>query len=76
MLPSGRVRLAAAGMVEQHQGEQPLHLGVVHQGGQLPGQANRLGREIDVAGVALVEDEVQHPHHRAHVARTIDTAPG
>ena len=59
---------AAAGVVEQHQGEQPVDLGVVHQGSQLPGQSDRLGREIDVAGVALVEDEVQHPHHRAHVA--------
>ena len=62
-------------MVEEHQGEQPVDLGVVDQGSQLPGQSDRLGREIDVAGVALVEDEVQHPHHRAHVAGTIDTGP-
>jgi hypothetical protein len=62
-------------MVQQHQGEQPVDLGVVHQGSQLPGQSDRLGREIDVAGIALVEDEVQHPHHRAHVAGTIDTGP-
>ena len=63
---------AAAGMVEEHQGEQPVDLGLVHQGSQLPRQSDRLGREVDVAGVALVEDEVQHPHHRAHVAGTID----
>ena len=61
--------------MQQHQGEQPVDLGVVHQGRQLPGQPDRLGREVDVAGVALVEDEVQHPHHRAHVAGTIDTGP-
>ena len=66
---------AAADMVEEHQGEQPVDLGVVHQGSQPPGQPDGLGREIDVAGIALVEDEVQHPHHRAHVAGTIDTSP-
>ena len=49
-----------------------MDLGVVHQDRELPGQSDRLGREIDVAGVALVEDEVQHPHHRADVAGTID----
>ena len=47
-----------------------MDLGVVDQGSQLPGQPDRLGREIDVAGIALVEDEVQHPHHRTHVAGT------
>ena len=65
---------AAPCLVEEHQGEQPLDLGVVHQGSQLPGQSDRLGREIDVAGVALVEDEVQHPHHGAQVAAAFDTA--
>ena len=63
---------AAAGMVQEHQGEQAVDLGVVGQGSQLPGQTDRLGRQIDVAGVALVEDEVQHPHHRAHVAGPVD----
>ena len=62
-------------MMEEHQGEQPVDLGVVHQDGQLPGQSDRLGREIDVAGISLVEDEVQHPHHGAHVAGTIETGP-
>ena len=50
-----------------------MDLGVVDQGSQLPGQTDRLGGEVDVAGIALVEDEVQHPHHRGHVAGTIDT---
>ncbi len=62
-------------MVQEHQREQPVDLGVVHQRSQLPRQSDRLGREIDVAGIALVEDEVQHPHHRAYVAGTIDTGP-
>jgi hypothetical protein len=62
-------------MVQQHQGEQPVDFGVVHHCRQLPGQSDRLGGEIDVARIALVEDEVQHPHHRAHVAGTIDAGP-
>ena len=66
---------AAARVVQQHQCEQPVDLGVVHRRRQLPGQSDRLGREVDVARVALVEDEVQHPHHRAHVAGTIETGP-
>ena len=72
MRPSARVRLRRRGMVQEHQGEQPVDLWFVHQGRQLPGESDRLGREIDVAGIALVEDEVQHPHHRAHIAGTID----
>ncbi len=75
MLPSGRVRLRRRAWWRSIEREQPVDLGVVHQGGKLPGQPDRLGREIDAAGIALVEDEVQHPHHRAHVAGTIDTGP-
>ena len=56
-------------MVEQHQGEQAVDLGVVHQGRQLPGQSDRLGREIDGAGIALVENEVEH-------RITVRTSPG
>ena len=59
--------------MEEHQREETVDLGVVHQGGQLPGQADGLRGEIDIAGVALVEDEVQHPHHGANVAGPIDT---
>ena len=66
---------AAARVVQQHQCEQPVDLGVVHRRRQLPGQPDRLGGQVDVARVALVEDEVQHPHHRAHVAGTIDAGP-
>ena len=66
---------AAARVVQEHEREQPVDLGVVCQDSELPGQPDRLGREIDVAGVALVEDEVQDPHHGAHVAGTIHTGP-
>ena len=45
-----------------------MDLGFVHQGNQLPGEPDRLGSEVDVAGVALVEDQVQHAQHRGDVA--------
>jgi hypothetical protein len=64
---------APPGLVQQHQGEQAVDLGVVHERRQLPGEPDGLGREIDVARISLVEHEVEHSHHRAHVARTIDT---
>ena len=64
-----------ARVVQQHQCEQPVHVGVVRDLSQLPGESDRLGGQIDVARVALVEDEVQHLHHRSHVARTIETGP-
>jgi hypothetical protein len=34
---------------------------VVDRGRELPGEPDGLGREIDVAGVALVEDQIEHP---------------
>ena len=62
-----------AGVGEQHQGQQPGHLAVV---GQQPvdqaGQPDRLGRQLGAvqararrAGVALVEDQVEHVQDRA-----------
>ena len=76
MLPSGRVRLRRARVVQQHQGEQPVDLGIVHQGRELSGEPDRLGREVDVARVALVEDEVEHAHHRARRRRDDRCRPG
>ena len=49
-----------------------MHLGVARRRRQLPGEPDRLGCEIDVAGIALVEDEVQHPHDRPGVAQSIE----
>ena len=63
---------ATAGVVQQHQREQPVGLRVVGRPRELPGEPDRLRREVDVTRVALVEHEVQHPHHRAHVAGTLD----
>ena len=62
----------AAGVVEQHQGEQPRHLGVVDHGRELPGEPDRLGGEVDVAGVALVEDQVEHAQHGGDVAGSVE----
>ena len=66
---------AVARVVQQHQGEQTVDLGVAGQRRQLPGEPDGLGREVDVAGVALVEHEVQHSHHGSHLAGTIETGP-
>ena len=56
------------GVVQQHQRQQPRGLLVVGHRRQLPGEPDRLGRQVDVAGVALVEDQVEHPQHRRQVA--------
>ena len=61
-------------MVEQHEGEQTLDLGEVHQRSELPREPDRLGGEVDVARVALVEDEVEHAHHGARVARVLEAS--
>ena len=66
---------AAASVVQQHQREQTVDLGIIHRRGQLPGEPDRLGGEVDLARVALVEDEVEHPHHRSDVAGTTETGP-
>ena len=59
-------------MVEQHQREQARHLLVVDPGRQLAGEPDRLGGEVDVAGVALVEDQVEHAQHRGDVAGLVE----
>ena len=58
----------AAGVVQQHQREQPGDLGLVAGQRQLPGEADRFGGQVDPAGVALVEDQVQHAQHDRDVA--------
>jgi hypothetical protein len=62
----------APGVVEQHQRQQPRHLLVPGHLRQLPGEPDRLGGQVDIARVALVEHEVQHPHHRADVAGLVE----
>jgi hypothetical protein len=59
------------GVHEKHQGQQPAYLGIVGQPSvQAPGQADRLVGHVDShqggarrGGVALVEDQVQHPEN-------------
>ncbi|CRK51467.1 hypothetical protein RHCRD62_30131 [Rhodococcus sp. RD6.2] len=60
-------------VVEQHECKQPRHLRMVDHGCELTGQADRLGREIDFAGVALVEDQVEHTQHRGDVAGPVES---
>ena len=76
MLPSGRVRLARRAWCSSISASSPCDLGVVDQGRQLAGEPDRLGGEVDVAGVALVEHEVEHPHHGGDVAGPIDAGLG
>lgn len=45
---------AAPRVVQQHQCEQPGHLGVLDRGRELPGEADRFGGEVYVAGTSLV----------------------
>ena len=54
----------------------PCDLRLVGHGGELPGQADRLGGEVDVAGVALVEDDVEHPQHRRQVSSLVEADVG
>ena len=55
-------------MVEQHQREQPARFGFVGGQGELAGQADRLGREVDAVGVAGGVDQVEHAQHHGEVA--------
>jgi hypothetical protein len=59
-------------VVQQHQRQQPCDLLVIGHRRQLPGEPDRLGRQVDVAGVALVEDQVEHPQHRRQVAGLLE----
>jgi hypothetical protein len=63
---------APASVMQQHQGQEPIDLGVTHRCRELPGQPDRLGSQVDLARVALVEHEVQHPHHRRGVPGTVE----
>lgn len=72
----GRGTGGTAGVVEQHEGEQPRHLGVVDHGRELPGEPDGLGGEVDVAGVALVEDQVEHAQHGGDIAGPIEADSG
>ncbi len=54
----------AAGVVQQHQRQQAVHLGLVgHQLGQRAAEPDRLGGEVAAAAVALVEDQVDDGEH-------------
>jgi hypothetical protein len=64
------------GVVEQHEGEQPRHLGVVDPGRELPGEPDGLGGQVHVARVALVEDQVEDAQHGGDVAGLVEPHAG
>jgi hypothetical protein len=67
----------AAGVREQHEGEESGDLAVLGQAiAELPGQSDRLGgqlgamqRKPGAGGVSLVGDQIQHVRHRGHPLR-------
>ena len=63
-------------VVQQHEREQAGDLLMADGGGQLAGQPDRLGGQVDIARVALVEDQVEHPQHGGDVARLIEPDAG
>ena len=72
----GRGAGRAAGVVEEHQREQAVDLGVVGERRDLAGEADRLGGEVDVAGVALVEDQVERAEDGRQVAGGVEADVG
>ena len=62
-------------MVQEHGASEPVDLGVVDQGRRLSGQAYRLGRQVDVARVPLVETRLApaSPCVRLRGDRTVPT---
>ena len=57
-------------VVQEHQGEQPVRLGLVgHQLGQCASEPNRLAGEVASPAVALVEDQVDDGQHRRQPVR-------
>jgi hypothetical protein len=66
----------SAGVVQQHQGEQPGDLLVVDDGSQLAGQSDGLRGQVHIAAVPLVEHEVQDAKHRGDVTGLVETDVG
>jgi hypothetical protein len=64
--------------VEHHEGEPPRHLRVVDRGREPPGEPDGLGGEVyvDVAGVALVEDQVGDAQHGPDIAGLVEPHAG
>lgn len=58
-------------VVKQEESEESGYLRIVGDRSQLPGQPDRLGSEVDVAAIALVEHQIESFQHRAQVAGTI-----
>ena len=63
-------------MVQQHEGKQTVDLRLVEDAGELTGHPDRFGRQVDVAAVALVEEEVQHVQDGGRVTGLVQSHPG
>jgi len=59
-----------------HEGEQPHDLRVVDRSREPAGEPDGLGGEVDVAGAALVEDQVQDAQHGGDVAGPVEPHAG
>jgi hypothetical protein len=59
-------------VVQQHERKQARDLLVVDLGRQLASEPDRFGGEVDVAGVALVEDQVEHAQHRGDITGPVE----
>jgi hypothetical protein len=66
----------ASGVVQQHQRQQAAHLRVIGDGGQPARQPDRLGGQVDVPRVALVEHQVQRGEHGAEVTVPVEADVG
>ena len=63
-----------ARVVEEHQREQPARLRLLGREGELPGEPDRLSREVDALRVAGRVDEVEHAQHDGEVTGLVEAA--
>ena len=75
MRPSRSSRAGSAGVVEEHQREQPARLRFLGGKGQLAGKPDRLAGQVDPARVPGRVDEVEHAQHDGEVAELVQAAP-
>ncbi len=78
MRPSESSRASQAGVVEEHQREQPARLGLLRGEGELAGEPDRLAGQVHPGGPANMPgrvDEVEHAQHDGEVAGLVQAAP-
>ena len=75
MRPSEVESRRKAGVVEEHQREQPARLRFVGGEVELAGEPDRLAGQVDAARVAGRVDEVEHAQHDGEVAELVKASP-